>query len=45
MTVVDPRYAQEIFGGLAAYGVGVRHFFLKVPGWQSARVPRFPCRS
>jgi hypothetical protein len=31
MTVVDPGYAREIFGGLAAYGVPVRHFFLKVP--------------
>jgi hypothetical protein len=31
MTVVSPGYAQEIFGGLAVYGVPVRHFFLKVP--------------
>jgi AAA domain len=31
MTVVNPAYAQEIFDGLAAYGVPVRHFFLKVP--------------
>ncbi|WP_200902480.1 MULTISPECIES: hypothetical protein [Protofrankia] len=31
MTVVDPGYAREIFGGLAAYGIAVRHFFLKVP--------------
>jgi hypothetical protein len=31
MTVVDPGYAREIFGGLAAYGIPVRHFFLKVP--------------
>jgi hypothetical protein len=31
MTVVNPSYAREIFGGLAAYGVPVRHFFLKVP--------------
>jgi hypothetical protein len=31
MTVVSPVYAQEIFGGLAEYGVPVRHFFLKVP--------------
>ncbi len=31
MTVVDPGYARETFGGLAAYGVAVRHFFLKVP--------------
>jgi hypothetical protein len=31
MTVVDPGYAREIFGGLASYGVPVRHFFLKVP--------------
>jgi hypothetical protein len=31
MTVADPGYAREIFGGLAAYGVPVRHFFLKVP--------------
>jgi hypothetical protein len=31
MTVVDPGYMREIFGGLAAYGVAVRHFFLKVP--------------
>jgi hypothetical protein len=30
MTVVDPRYTQEIFGGLAAHGVAVAHFFLKV---------------
>lgn len=31
MTVVNPEYAREIFGGLAAYGIPVRHFFLKVP--------------
>jgi hypothetical protein len=31
MRVVNPSYAREIFGGLAAYGVPVRHFFLKVP--------------
>jgi len=31
MTVVDPGYAREIFGGLAACGIPVRHFFLKVP--------------
>lgn len=31
MTVVSPGYAREIFGGLAEYGVPVRHFFLKVP--------------
>lgn len=31
MTVVNPVYAREIFGGLAGYGVPVRHFFLKVP--------------
>ncbi|WP_239308960.1 AAA family ATPase [Frankia sp. Cj3] len=31
MTVVDPGYAREIFGGLATYGIPVRHFFLKVP--------------
>lgn len=31
MTVTDPGYAAEIFGGLAAYGIAVRHFFLKVP--------------
>jgi hypothetical protein len=31
MTVVDPGYAREIFGGLAGYGIAVRHFFLKVP--------------
>ncbi len=31
MTVVDPGYAREIFAGLAAYGIPVRHFFLKVP--------------
>ncbi len=31
MTVVSPSYAREIFGGLASYGVPVRHFFLKVP--------------
>jgi hypothetical protein len=34
MTVVDPGYAREIFGGLAAYGVPVRHFFLKVAASQ-----------
>lgn len=34
MTVVDPGYAREIFGGLAAYGIPVRHFFLKVPAAQ-----------
>jgi hypothetical protein len=31
MTVIDPAYGREIFGGLAGYGVPVRHFFLKVP--------------
>lgn len=31
MTVVNPSYAREIFGGLASYGILVRHFFLKVP--------------
>jgi hypothetical protein len=31
MTVVSPVCAREIFGGLAEYGVPVRHFFLKVP--------------
>jgi len=31
MTVVDPGYAREIFGGLTACGIPVRHFFLKVP--------------
>jgi hypothetical protein len=31
MTVVSPSYAREIFGGLASYGIPVRHFFLKVP--------------
>jgi hypothetical protein len=31
MTVVSLSYAREIFGGLAAYGIPVRHFFLKVP--------------
>jgi len=31
MTVVSPVYAREIFGGLAEYGVPVRHFFLNVP--------------
>lgn len=31
MTVVNPSYAREIFGGLASYGAPVRHFFLKVP--------------
>lgn len=31
MTIADPGYAREIFGGLAACGVPVRHFFLKVP--------------
>jgi hypothetical protein len=30
MTVVNPQYAREIFGGLAGYGVPVRHFFLEV---------------
>ena len=31
MTVVSPVYLGEIFGGLAGYGIGVRHFFLEVP--------------
>jgi len=31
MTVPSPQYAQEIFGGLASYGIPVAHFFLKVP--------------
>ncbi|MEW2487679.1 AAA family ATPase [Streptomyces sp. NPDC048411] len=31
MTVVDPQYADEIFGALEAAGVRVHHFFLKVP--------------
>ena len=31
MTVVNPLYVREIFGGLAGYRVPVRHFFLNVP--------------
>ncbi|MFI6058205.1 AAA family ATPase [Streptomyces sp. NPDC051286] len=31
MTVVDPQYADEIFGALEAAGVRVHHFFLEVP--------------
>jgi hypothetical protein len=31
MTVVSPVYLGEIFGGLAGYGIPVRHFFLDVP--------------
>jgi len=30
MTLVDPRYAEEIFGALEAAGVTARHFFLAV---------------
>lgn len=31
MTLVNPAYLEEIFGGLAAAGIPVHHFFLKVP--------------
>ncbi|MDF6017792.1 AAA family ATPase [Streptomyces sp. JH34] len=31
MTLVDPRYADEIFGALRAAGVTAHHFFLDVP--------------
>ncbi|MFI6085273.1 AAA family ATPase [Streptomyces sp. NPDC051217] len=31
MTLVHPLYVSEVFGGLAAAGVTMHHFFLKVP--------------
>ncbi|MEU1107107.1 AAA family ATPase [Streptomyces tibetensis] len=31
MTLVDPAYAGEIFSALKDAGIGVHHFFLKVP--------------
>ncbi|QNE73828.1 AAA family ATPase [Streptomyces finlayi] len=37
MTLVEPRYADEIFGAFDAAGAAVRHFFLDVPAAELER--------
>lgn len=37
MTLVNPQYVSEVFGALAAAGVTVHHFFLKVPAAELER--------